>query len=76
VEPFLGKVTIMSKNVIDVAATHFDHRDTVRQAIAFVRPLFIQFETSGEHFSRMRKNNRIRVLDCMIAYCCSGPEAS
>lgn len=49
-ETFLSEVVVMRQNLADAALAHDIHRDAVCQAVAFVRPCFVESEAGHECF--------------------------
>ncbi len=64
---FLTEVIIVRQDVADASLAHRVHRDTIRQAIAFVGARFIKRHTGHERFMTLWRNFDISAAQNSLA---------
>ena len=62
-ETFLPEVIVMGQYVVDATLAHCMHRNTIRQAVAFVGPCFVKGETGHECLVALRRQLDIRAAE-------------
>ena len=62
-EAFLTEVVVMRQYVAYALLAHLMHRDTIRQAIAFIGPCFVQGETRYKCFVALWRHFDIRAAE-------------